>query len=209
MPKCGHRYAQRIYQCSRDQARPIGSGRFRPLPGIDHGRPRAATTHTGSDPFQSENGSGSIRQSVPLIPGDQWSVMSRATTSTYNTHPRRYKSPTHSIEPTQFRSSKSPPPESGCGLMVPSRAIRQDHMERVKLSSVVYGSRRIRICDLIAEEQPHGARKMRRYVYNRRLESGKDVISHQTHRSWLPKRPVTMQTHDPQEDDRYKQSTTP
>jgi hypothetical protein len=43
--------------------------------------------------------------------------------------------PYHSIEPTQFRSSKPPPPESGCGLMVTSRAIRQDQ-ERVKLSSV-------------------------------------------------------------------------
>lgn len=50
---------------------------------------------------------------------------------------------------------------------------------------------------------------MRRYVYNRHQEAGKDVISHQTHRSWLPKRPVTMQTHDPQKDDRYMLSTTP
>jgi len=49
---------------------------------------------------------------------------------------------------------------------------------------------------------------MRRYVYNRHQESGKDVISHQVHRSRVPKRTVTMQTHDPQEDERYMLSTT-
>jgi len=49
---------------------------------------------------------------------------------------------------------------------------------------------------------------MRRYVYNRHQESGKDVISHQVHRSSVPKRTVTILTHDPQEDERHMLTTT-
>lgn len=80
-------------------------------------------------------------------------------------------------------------------------------MDREKLSSVEHRPRKTG--DPIAEKRPPIARKMRKYVYNRHQGSGKDVIPHQTHHEYLPKRAFTMQTHDLQEDDRYEPSTTP
>jgi len=46
------------------------------------------------------------------------------------------------------------------------------------------------------------------YVYNRRQESGKDAIPLQAHRERSPRRPYTMQPHDPLADNTYMPSTT-
>jgi hypothetical protein len=48
---------------------------------------------------------------------------------------------------------------------------------------------------------------LRRYVYNRHQESGKDVIPHQTYHGCLPKQTPMTQAHDLQNDERYVLST--
>jgi len=98
-----------------------------------------------------------------------------ATTSMYKSCTHNRTSPT--IIPDQSGSYKPPLPESKWHLICPHRSGPYGLTDREKFSSVDHRSRKIRNSDTVAEKQPSRARMLRKYVYNRHLESGKDVIS--------------------------------
>lgn len=121
-----------------------------------------------------------------------------ATVCVHRTRPGNHESPTV----IQFNPDLSIPriPESSCGLNTPE----PNHMDwRTGRDSATRSTNPEGPVRPIVEKWQPKARKMRVNVYYCHQESGKDVMPPHAQRERLPRQPSTMQSHDPQADNKY------